>query len=162
MNVKTFFIAAILSLVCFPLYAQTESADEGQKYYEMGMKYWNKMLATDSTESVLRDLYKEKAFENFNAGAGQKHISCVFMLGEYNLHLLRKESYSNAPWEYPSYKAAKKNFSEVEKYYAELFITAEDEGDLQKAAEYNAKMKEAIDKNNEVEEVRHRLYDRGY
>ncbi|MBE6427166.1 MAG: hypothetical protein E7028_01025 [Planctomycetaceae bacterium] len=134
MNIKKVFIVVLFSLACFPLCALAENDDEGQKYYEKGMRYWNRMQAS---EGELRDAYHTKASTQFEMGAEKDDPDCMFMAGEC------KMAFGFQMWGYADeyFLKAEDDFKDAEKRYAELLISAEDNGES--IEEIEAKIKKA-------------------
>ena len=144
MNIKKVFIVVLFSLACFPLCALAENDDEGQKYYEKGMRYWNRM---QESTGKLREAYHTKASVAFAMGAKKYDPDCMFMAGECEM------AYGLEHWGYAieSFLEAENYFTNAEQYYANQLISAEDNGES--IEEIEAKIKKAAQRAKDANET---------
>ncbi len=143
MNVKTFFIAAILSLVCVPLYTQAENVDMGQLCYEEGMNYWNK---AEDSDGALRKRYETKAMAQFKTGADRyDNPECMIMLGRYYIEQGNKNKWGKIA----DYYSAINYFRCAEICYDALLSDASDD----KKSELESKLEEIMSWIDTTEEL---------
>ncbi len=144
MNIKKVFIMVLFSLACFPLCALAENDDEGQTYYEKGMRYWNRM---QESTGKLREAYHTKASVEFAMGAEKHDPDCMFMAGECKMAFgLEHWGYTNE-----SFLEAKGYFTDAEECYANQLISAEDNGES--IEEIEAKIKKAAQRAKDANEA---------
>ena len=144
MNIKKIFIMVLFSLAWFPLCALAENDDEGQICYEKGMRYWNKMQAS---EGELREAYGDKARNEFYSGANTyENPDCMYMAGEWYMDFAYKLRNDIG-----YFSKAESYFTKAERRYAEQLISAEDNGES--IVEIEAKIKKAAQRAKDAKEA---------